>query len=184
MPGQKIGYIRVSSVDQNLDRQLDGVELEETFTDRCSGSTRDRPQLQACMRHLRKGDELHVHSMDQLARDAKDLQTMVEELIGRAVTVVFHKEALTFSGQDNLFQKLQLQILAAFSEFDRAMIRERQREGIAMARKNGKQIGAPRKLTAEQIKEIRRIKRENTHYPIAQLARDYAVSRKTIYNAL
>ena len=80
MPGQKIGYLRVSSFDQNPDRQLVDVELEETFTDKCSGSTRDRPQLQACMRHLRKGDELHVHSIDRLARDLKDLQDIVEEL--------------------------------------------------------------------------------------------------------
>ncbi len=122
--------------------------------------------------------------MDRLARNAKDLQSIVEELTGRAVSVVFHKEGLTFSGQDNPFQKLQLQILAAFSEFDRAMIRERQREGIALAKKNGKQIGALRKLSDEQIAKIRQIKAENKHYPVAQLARDYEVSRKTIYNVL
>ena len=180
--GQYVGYIRVSSLDQNTDRQLDGMRLDTTFTDKCSGKDTHRPQLQACLRHLRQGDHLHVHSIDRLARSLKDLQELVEELVTRGVTVHFHKENLAFSGNSNPMHKLMFQMMGAFAEFERSMIRERQREGIAAAKKKGKQIGAKPKLTSEQLSEIKMKLQKGASK--SDLARDYGVSRQTIYNAL
>lgn len=182
MSGQAVGYIRVSSIDQSPELQLSEQVLDETFVDHCSGSTKKRPQLIACMKHLRKNDELHVHSIDRLARNLKDLQQIVEELNRKGVTVIFHKEKLTFSGSDDPFQKLQLQMLVAVSEFERAMIRERQREGILNTKKKGTPIGAPRKLSDSQIKEIRKMKANR--FGVTEIAKKYDVSRVTVYKVL
>ncbi|CAM3536504.1 recombinase family protein [Parendozoicomonas haliclonae] len=183
MPGQNVGYIRVSSVDQNTDRQLAGTDLDIIFEDKCSGKDTNRPQLIACLRHLRSQDVLHVHSIDRLARNLKDLQTLVEELTGRGVTLRFHKENLTFTGDSNPMQKLMLQMMGAFAEFERSMIRERQREGIAAARKKGKQIGARRKLTEEQLIVVQERLASGSVNKTA-LARELGVSRQTLYNAI
>ena len=182
MKGQNVGYIRVSSVDQNTARQLEGINLDTIFEDHCSGKDTNRPQLKACLRHLRQGDRLHVHSIDRLARSLKDLQTLVEELTEQGISVHFHKENLVFSGDSNPMHKLMFQMMGAFAEFERSMIRERQREGIAAARKQGKQIGAKPKLTEEQLAEIR--ERLDSGEQKKALALEYEVSRQTLYNAL
>ena len=114
MQGQNIGYQRVSSSDQNPDRQLADIELDETFTDFTSGKGRDRPQLEACFKYCRKGDVLHIHSIDRLARNLGELQTIVDELKAKKVSVKFHKENLTFSGGDSSMDKLLLQIMGGF----------------------------------------------------------------------
>jgi len=182
MTGHNVAYIRVSSVDQKTDRQLDGLDFDETFTDKASGKDRNRPALTECLRHLRKGDTLNVHSIDRLARNMSDLMELVTELTERGVTVKFHKENLTFTGQVNAFQTLQLQMMGAFAEFERAMIKERQREGIAAAKKKGKQIGAKKKLTEEQVTEIR--DRLASGAEKKAVASEYGISRQTLYNAL
>lgn len=182
MTGQQVAYIRVSSVDQNTDRQLADMEFDETFTDKVSGKDTNRPALRDCLRHVRKGDTLHVHSIDRLARNMADLMQLVSELNGRGVAVKFHKEGLTFTGEDNPFQTLQLQMMGAFAEFERAMIRERQKEGIAAAKKKGKQIGAKKKLTPEQVSEIRA--RVASGEAKKALAEEYGVSRQTLYTAI
>ena len=186
MTGHNIAYIRVSSADQNPDRQLadTGITFDKVFTEKVSGTTRKRPQLDACILHCREGDTLHVHSIDRLARNSKDLQHLIEVLTRDGVVVKFHKENLTFGDQTDPLQDLLFQMLAAFAQFEHAMIRERQREGIAAAKKKGKRIGAPRALTDEQEDEIRKTKQEQPHFPIAQLARQYGVSRRKIYNVL
>ena len=182
MTGQNVGYIRVSSVDQNPARQLDGIHLDTTFEDHCSGKDTKRPQLQDCLRHLRKGDRLHVHSIDRLARSLKDLQTLVEELTDQGISIQFHKENLTFTGNSNPMHKLMFQMMGAFAEFERSMIRERQREGIAAARKKGRQIGAKPKLTEEQVTEI--MERLSSGEQKKALAKEYGVSRQTLYNVI
>ena len=126
--GKRIGYVRVSSVDQNELRQLDGVQLDKKFTDKASGKDTKRPQLQAALEYLRDGDVLVVHSMDRLARNLDDLRRMVTELTGRGVVVEFVKENLTFTSEDNAMSKLLLSVMGAFAEFERALIKERQRE--------------------------------------------------------
>ena len=142
--GQKIGYVRVSSVDQNDARQLDGLVLDKIFTDKASGKDVHRPQLQALLSHVREGDHVYVHSMDRLSRSLKDLQEVVELLTARGVAVEFCKENLKFErpgnnsgGHTAAYSKLLLQMLGAVGEFERALIRERQREGIAIAKTKG-----------------------------------------------
>jgi DNA invertase Pin-like site-specific DNA recombinase len=144
MPGQAVGYIRVSTLDQNTDRQLDGLELDRTFTDRISGKDTDRPELESIIRYVRDGDTVIVHSMDQLARNLDDLRRLVRELTGRGVKVSFIKEGLTFTGDDSPMATLLLSVMGAFAEFERALIRERQREGIALAKARGVYaVGSP-----------------------------------------
>ena len=134
-----IAYIRVSTVDQNTDRQLAELEFSRTFTDQTSGKDTHRPALQECLDYLRTGDTLHVHSIDRLARNLKDLQGMVETLNQRGVNIQFHKENMTFGADaTNSMNKLMLQMMGAFAEFERAVIRERQREGIERAKLAGK----------------------------------------------
>ena len=181
--GHDVGYIRVSSFSQNTDRQLDGIELEKTFEEKASAKDADRPVLQECMGYLRAGDCLHVHSIDRLARNLMDLQRIVNSLTEKGVSVHFHKENLTFSGSnDNPMNKLMLQMMGAFAEFERALLKERQREGIAKAKQMGKQIGRKKSLSIEQIKEIK--DRVAGGEAKSALAKEYSVSRQTLYSAL
>src|SRR5579864_5936597 len=124
----RIGYRRVSSVDQNLERQLEGTQVDRTFEDKVSGKDRDRPELTLALSFCRQGDTLVVHSMDRLARNLADLLALVKELTARGVAVEFVKEHLTFTGKDEPMATLLLQVMGACAEFERAMIRERQRE--------------------------------------------------------
>ncbi len=151
MKHQVVGYIRVSSIGQNTDRQLVGLELDRVFTEKASGkSVEERPILKECMNYLRDGDQLVVHSMDRLARNTEELLTIVRELTGKGVTVRFLKEELTFSGSESdPFKTLMLNMLAAFGQFERELINERRREGVAAARSKGKKFGAPLKVTDE-----------------------------------
>ncbi|MGO0307248.1 recombinase family protein [Endozoicomonas acroporae] len=183
MSGQKVGYIRVSSTSQNDERQLDDVELDEIFRDKCSGKDTKRPGLDDCLRHLRKGDTLHVHSLDRLARNLGDLQTMVEQLNAKGINVQFHKENLFFTGTDNPMQKLMLQMMGAFAEFERNLIRERQREGIEAAKARGVLIGSRPKLDdAVEQEMVARASRQGANKKA--LAEEYGVTRATLYNAI
>ena len=180
-----IGYIRVSGVDQNTARQesaFDGLNLNKVFEDKASGKDVHRPALERCLEVVRDGDTLHVHSIDRLARNMQDLLSLLSDLTGRGVSVKFHKENLTFTpDKENPFQRLQLQLIG--SEFERAMIRERQREGIAIAKAAGKYKGRKPSLTPEQAAELRKRVEENGE-KVARLAREYGVSRQTVYEHL
>jgi len=131
---------------------------------------------------LRKGDTLHVHSMDRLARNLFDLQKLVGELTGQGVAVQFHKEHLTFTGEENPMATLLLQVMGAIAQFERSLIKERQREGIAVAKAKGKQVGAKPKLTSEQVAEIRQRITEGAFK--SDLAKEYGISRQTLYASL
>ena len=138
--------------------------------------------LKECLKYLRKGDTLHVHSIDRLARNLFDLQKMVQTIIANGVSVKFHKENLVFTGANNPMQKLQLQMMGAFAEFERSMIKERQREGIQAAQKKGIKFGAKKKLTNEQVEEIKsRIAKGEEK---KALAAEYGISRQTLYTAI
>lgn len=132
-----IGYIRVSTADQNTDRQLDGVALDKRFEDKLSGSTTDRPQLLTMIEWAREGDVVHVHSIDRLARSMSDLLKIVADLNAKRVAVRFHKEDMTFTGEDSPMQKLMLNMMGSFAQFEREVMKERQREGIAKAKEKG-----------------------------------------------
>jgi DNA invertase Pin-like site-specific DNA recombinase len=126
--------IAARTLDQKTERQLDGIRLDKVFTDKASGKDTNRPQLTAALEYVWAGDTLLVHSMDRLARNAEDLLRIVRELVGPGVSVEFGKNHLTFSGKGDPMAKPMLTMLAAFGEFERELIRERQREGIAIAK--------------------------------------------------
>jgi DNA invertase Pin-like site-specific DNA recombinase len=170
--GQHVGYLRVSSVDQNEVRQLEGLELDKTFTDKASGKDAKRPQLEHLLSFVREGDTVFCHSMDRLARNLDDLRRIVLGLTERGVHVVFVKENLTFTGEDSPMSNLLLSVMGAFAQFERELIRERQREGIAIAKREGKYGGRKPSLTTERAAELRRR---------VALAREFGISRDTLY---
>ncbi len=178
-----VGYVRVSTLDQNTDRQLEGEPLDRTFTDKASGKDASRPQLQAALEYLREGDSLHVHSMDRLARNVDDLRGIVKGLTARGVVVRFHKEGLTFTGEDSPMSNLLLSMLGAVAEFERSLIRERQREGIAIAKTRGIYKGRKKALSGEQVEALKARAKEPGQSK-TQLAKEYGVSRETLYQYL
>lgn len=178
--GKRIGYVRVSTLDQNESRQLEGVRLDKRFVDKASGKDTKRPQLQAALDYVRDGDVLVVHSMDRLARNLDDLRRIVMELTGRGVVVEFVKEHLTFTSEDNAMSKLLLSVMGAFAEFERSLIRERQREGIALAKKAGVYRGRKPSLTPERVAQLRA--RVAAGEKRAALAREFGISRETLYS--
>jgi DNA invertase Pin-like site-specific DNA recombinase len=182
MDGQRIGYIRVSSFDQNPDRQLESVRVARVFTDRASGKDTQRPELERLLAFVREGDTVVVHSMDRLARNLDDLRRVVQGLTKRGVRIEFVKEGLTFTGEDSPMANLMLSVMGAFAEFERALLRERQREGITLAKQRGVYRGRKRSLNAEQIAEMKR--RIAAGEQKAQVARDFGVSRETVYQYL
>lgn len=182
--GQRIGYVRVSTLDQNTDRQLEGETLDKTFTDKASGKDTDRPQLKAALEYVREGDTLVCHSLDRLARNLEDLRRMVRELTGRGVAVQFMKESLTFTGEDSPMANLLLSMLGAVAEFERSLIRERQREGIAIAKAKGAYRGRKPALTPERAAELRAADQERGGKNRAGLAKEYGISRETLYQYL
>lgn len=178
--GQVVGYVRVSTVDQNTERQLDGIELDKRFEDKASGKDTARPALIAALAYVRDGDTLIVHSMDRLARNLEDLRRTVRELTERGVRVQFVKENLLFTGEDSPMSNLLLSMLGAVAEFERAMIRERQREGIAIAKAKGIYKGRRPALTSAQIAEL--LPRLAAGESATDLAKELGVSRATVYN--
>lgn len=177
--GKRVGYIRVSSVDQNTERQLEGIEVDKKFTDKCSGKDMKRPQLHAALEFLREGDVLVVHSMDRLARNLDDLRRMVMELTGRGVVIEFVKERMTFTSEDNAMSKLLLSVMGAFAEFERSLLKERQREGIALAKQKGVYTGRKPSLAPEQAKTLK--KRVKAGESRTALAQEFGISRETLY---
>ena len=147
-----VGYVRISSVDQNTARQLDGVSLGKVYTDKCSGKDTNRPQLLVLLDSVREGDTVHVHSIDRLARSLSDLLNLVQSLNSKGVAVHFHKESLLFTGAVDKYQNLMLQMMGAVAEFERSMIRERQREGIEKAKEAGVYKGGVKTTNADAIR--------------------------------
>lgn len=183
MSGQRIGYIRVSTVDQNTERQLDGMMLDRVFTDHLSGDALDRPQLAECILYAREGDTVFVHSLDRLARNLVHLRRTVDAITAKGASVEFVKERLIFtSDAGNPFSTLLMNVLGSFAEFELAMIRARQREGIAKAQARGAYVGRKPAFTPKEAEAVRQ--RAAAGQPKADLAREFGVSRKTIYQYL
>src|SRR5664279_5536373 len=157
MTGQRVGYVRVSTLDQNPDRQLDGVRLDQTFTDKASGRDVARPKLAELLRFVRDGDTVVVHSLDRLGRNLDDLRRLVGELTGRGVRVEFVKEQLVFSGEDSPIARLLLSVMGAFAEFERS-------------------------LTPAQVAELTR--RAADGEAKTALAKAFGISRETVYQYL
>ena len=180
--GQRCGYIRVSTMEQNSARQLDGVSVDRTFEDKVSGKSMDRPELEAMLAYVRTGDEIFIHSMDRLARNLDDLRRLVQTLTKRGVKVTFLKEGMTFTGEDSPISMLMLSMMGAFAEFERSLILERQREGIEIAKKAGVYKGRKPKLNADQVQQIRL--RAKAGESKSDLARIFGISRETLYSYL
>jgi DNA invertase Pin-like site-specific DNA recombinase len=180
--GQRIGYVRVSSFDQNPERQLEQVSVNRLFTDKASGKDTQRPELERLLAFVREGDTVVVHSMDRLARNLDDLRRLVQGLTQRGVRIEFVKESLTFTGEDSPMANLMLSVMGAFAEFERALIRERQREGISLAKQRGAYRGRKKALSPERVAELRR--RAAAGEQKAKLAREFGISRETIYQYL
>lgn len=182
MQGHRVGYVRVSSFDQSSERQLESIQVDKTFTDRASGKDMQRPQLDAMLAFVREGDTVVVHSMDRLARNLDDLRGLVKTLTQREIRIEFVKEGLTFTGEDSPMANLMLSVMGAFAEFERSLIRERQREGIALAKKRGVYRGRKKALAPEQVTDLRH--RADAGEKKAQLAREFGISRETLYQYL
>jgi DNA invertase Pin-like site-specific DNA recombinase len=181
--GQTVGYLRVSTLDQSAERQLAGVKLDRVFEDKVSGKDVKRPQLTAMLAHVREGDTVMVHSMDRLARNVVDLRKLVSDLTSRGVKVQFVKESLTFNGEDSAMSNLLLNVMGAFAEFERSLMKERQREGIAIAKAKGNvYLGRVPSLTKEKVALLRsRVKAGEAK---ATLAKEFGISRASVYNYL
>lgn len=182
MSGKIIGYVRVSSYDQNPERQLEGVALDKIFTDKASGKDLKRPAFQELLDYVREGDTVMVHSLDRLARNLDHLRHVISVLTQKGVRVEFLKEKLVFTGEDSPLSHLLLSVMGAFAEFERSLIRERQLEGIAIARQKGLYKGRRKALNEAQAKELRERVLQGEKKSI--LAQRFNISRETLYQYL
>jgi len=180
--GQRIGYVRVSSFEQNPQRQLENIPADRVFIDKASGKNTQRPQLEALFAFARDGDTVVVHSMDRLARNLDDLRQIVQKLTGRGVRIEFLKESLTFTGEDSPMANLMLSVMGAFAEFEHSLLRERQQEGITLARQRGVYRGRKKALSTDQVLDIRT--RVGAGETKSHLAREFGISRETLYQYL
>lgn len=182
MTGKKVGYIRVSTLDQNPGRQLEGVALDKKFIDYASSRSLDRPEFKIMMDYVREEDIVYVHSIDRLARNIRHLLAIVDEMKEKKIELIFLKENLHFNGEESLMSRLMLTIMGAFAEVEYEMIRERQREGIVKAKAAGKYKGGTCKMTPARIE---RLKQEMlTHKSKSKIARELGISRMTLYRYL
>lgn len=176
----KVGYRRVSSLEQNLDRQ-DLGSIDKMFEEKVSGaSTKDRPALLDSIDFAREGDEVVVWSIDRIARDLRDLQTIIQTLTDKKASITFLSEKLTFSASSNdPFAKLQLHLMGAFAEFERSIIRKRQAEGIAKAKAKGIYKGRKPTIDTSSIANMKK-----NGIGASQIARELNISRVSVYRAL
>jgi DNA invertase Pin-like site-specific DNA recombinase len=178
-----IGYRRVSSTDQRLDRQELGADVARVFEEKLSGKDRDRPELAACLSYLRDGDTLRCHSVDRLGRSLADLLAVVAEVLAKGASVEFVKEGLTFDPHTNdPYKRMQLQLLATFAEFERSIIAARRDEGIALAKERGVYKGRRPALSPDEVRSAR--ERRQLGVPLARLTRDHKVAKSTMVAAL
>jgi DNA invertase Pin-like site-specific DNA recombinase len=151
----KLGYIRVSTIEQNTIRQLDGLELDKKFEDKCSGSNTERPGLNQLKDYAREGDTVLVHDISRLARNISDLIELIKFFNNKLVSIQFGKENLIFShDSSNPINNLMLTLLGAVYQFEREMILERQKEGIAKAKLAGKYKGKPNTIDRQSVWDL------------------------------
>jgi len=175
----RVGYRRVSTVEQNFDRQELG-DVDRVFEEKVSGKDVDRAALIEMVEYVREGDEVVVYSIDRLARDLRDLQSIISDLNDKGVSVSFISEGLKFGSDSNdAFAKLQLQMMGAFAEFERNIIRKRQAEGIAKAKERGVYSGRAKKINDTKIVELKQ-----KGYGATEIASEMGITRTSVYRAL
>jgi len=182
MQGKKIGYKRVSTVDQNPERQLANVELDKVFLDRCSGKNKEREQLSLLRNFVREGDHVYVQEMDRLARNVQDLLELVREFIAQNVTVHFVKESLVFDSNTSSMGYLMLQLMGSIAEFERNHTIERIREGVKIAKEKGQYTGRQPVLNQETF-NLMKIKL-NDGFDKPTIAKHLGIAVSTIYKYL
>ena len=177
-------YIRVSTIEQNTERQLRDVVCDRVYEEKISGKDTNRPQLQAMLSNIRSGDIINIHEMSRLARNTRDLLNLVEEITSKGATIIFHKENITFNGNEKQdpYQKMMMTMLGAVAELERSILLERQREGIALAKLHNKYKGGKNKLTTEQVAELITLRKQGM--PIARIAKQFIITRPTVYSYL
>ena len=175
----RVGYRRVSTVEQNFDRQELG-DVDRVFEEKVSGKDVDRAALIEMIEYVREGDEVVVYSIDRLARDLRDLQSIISDLNDKGVSISFISEGLKFGADSNdAFAKLQLQMMGAFAEFERNIIRKRQAEGIAKAKERGVYSGRAKKINGRKIVELKQ-----KGYGATEIASEMGITRTSVYRAL
>ena len=149
-----IAYLRVSTVDQSLARQ-DITDADKVFEEKLSGKDRNRPALQQMLEYIREGDLVKVWDISRLARDLMDLQQIIQDINDKGATITFITENLTFGpDQDNPMATMQLQMMGAFAQFERAVKKQRQLEGIAKAKDRGAFKGGKRMINRDRVREL------------------------------
>jgi DNA invertase Pin-like site-specific DNA recombinase len=171
----KIGYARVSTIDQNTDRQ-DLGDISRLFEDKASGANADRPALITMLAFIREGDEVVVFSIDRLARNLRDLEGIIREINSKGASISFLAERLTFSGSDDAMSTLMLQMMGSFAQFERSMIRKRQAEGIAVAKGKGVYQGRKPSIDRDAVTNML-----NAGSPVTSVARALGISRQSVY---
>jgi DNA invertase Pin-like site-specific DNA recombinase len=161
---------------------LEGFPVARIFTDKASGKDVHRPELENLLTFVREGETVVVHSMDRLARNLDDLRQIVQGLTKRGIRIEFVKEGMTFTGEDSPMSTLMLSVMGAFAEFERSLIRERQREGISLAKQRGVYRGRKKTLSEEQCSKLKR--RVAAGEQKAIVAREFRISRETLYQYL
>lgn len=181
-----LAYIRVSSDGQNISRQENALaehHPDKVFTDRVSGKSMDRPALTQMLDYVRDGDRCIITSMDRASRNVEDLRKLVRQITDAGASIQFLKEGLTFTGDDSPMSKLLLNVMGAMAEFERELIKERQREGIAIAKAKGDVYkGRSKALKPSQVEELKT--QVTAGIPKATVARNFGISRKSLYNYL
>jgi DNA invertase Pin-like site-specific DNA recombinase len=180
MSGKKIGYIRVSSILQNTDRQLQGMTLDKIFVDKKSGATMDRPALNEMLNYIREDDHIYVHSIDRLGRDLLHHKQIVKQITDKGAKITFVKENATFTGNDSPIDILIFTILASYSEFERNLLKERQAEGIVIAKEKQKYVGRKPKLTIDDLEQIKAL--ISMGVPKTKVAKKFNISLQLLYH--
>ena len=180
--GQRIGYVRVSTAEQNPELQLKGVEMDKKFIETASGKSAQRPQLEALLEYVRPGDCVYVAAIDRMARNVIDLRNIVALLAKKQVRIEFLRENLVFTGDDSPTSTFLLNLMGSIAEFERSLMKERQKEGIALAKARGLYRGGKSKLTDEQISKLK----EDVRIGISKVrvAKNLGISRETVYQYL
>lgn len=172
-----IGYVRVSSVQQNNERQLDGIQLDRVFTEAASGKNAEREQLKAMIAYVREGDVIHCHELSRLGRSVKDTLNIIDEIKAKGASVVFHKEGITAGAEETAASKMMLNVFAAVAQMEREMMLERQAEGIAAAKAAGRIVGRGNGKDVDRVGIVSALAAGGS---IRRIAADFNVSTQTV----
>lgn len=181
-----IGYKRVSTSEQTTARQLAGIELQRVYEESASGATKDRPELKRCLDALREGDTLHVHAVDRLSRSMRDLLDIVDTVLKAKASLIIYSPRLEFTYQsEDYLQTFQLQLFGIIGQLERAMSRQRQKEGIAQAKLRGTKSGKPfGQQPLDKSLKPKAITMFNDGISITEIAKELCISRGSVYNLL